>query len=66
MTSMHEYRRSRHSGAGNCECGRPERHRIHPHMFLHAAGMCGANPTNCTCGLPPEADCHMMTLVVTP
>lgn len=34
----HPYHRSEHSGAGNCDCGMPERYRSHQPMwwrFLH-------------------------------
>ena len=29
----HPYEPDRHSGAGNCVCGRPEHSRLHPHAF---------------------------------
>lgn len=55
---MHSYSRDPQSGAGNCVCGGAERHRRHPHLFLHGAPEYGGNRYICTCGLPPEAPCH--------
>ena len=55
-TPDHEYRRSPHSGAGNCECGAAEHHRLHPHDFLPAA----SDPSRCVCALPKGARVHLL------
>ncbi|MFJ8555288.1 hypothetical protein [Streptomyces sp. NPDC093676] len=34
--TTHPYRRSPHSGAGNCECGMAEESRAHPHPYAQA------------------------------
>lgn len=36
MASVHPYRRSEHSGAGNCACGMAEHSLVHPHPFAKA------------------------------
>ena len=53
----HDYERDRQSGAGNCVCGSPERHRRHPHDFMAA----DANPELCGCALPATARVHAPT-----
>lgn len=58
----HHYTPDPQSGAGNCRCGASKRHRRHPHEYLHQAPEFGGNPKLCTCGLPPEAECHVATL----
>ena len=50
----HQYEADPASGAGNCRCGGPERHRRHPHEFMAAA----SRPDLCTCALPRTATCH--------
>ena len=53
----HPYSRDPQSGAGNCVCGRQERHKIHPHAFM-LSGTPGIN--NCVCTEPYGAHCHTM------
>jgi hypothetical protein len=53
MITPHAYERSPHSGAGNCVCGVPERHRRHPHEFMRALiAEPKGSQTLCTCALP--------------
>lgn len=53
----HPYSRDPQSGAGNCACGRQERHKIHPHAFMLPAFV---GTTNCVCTEPYGAACHTM------
>lgn len=57
---IHSYKTDSQSGAGNCVCGLPERSRIHIHMYMKGNWPSGLE--KCTCGLLPEAECHMATL----
>lgn len=51
---MHLYNPDPQSGAGNCTCGLPERHRKHFHKFMAAQDYHDL----CTCALGPTAFCH--------
>jgi hypothetical protein len=52
LSDQHRYQSDPHSGAGNCVCGNPERHRRHPHEFMRAQSVVPAGSRSiCTCGL---------------
>ncbi len=51
--ALHPYQRSRHSSAGNCECGMAEESRIHPHAFAQAS-----RSNLCVCAYPPGHPIH--------
>lgn len=56
----HAYRPTPHSGAGNCECGDPERSKRHPHEFVKAqATIAAGSRTICTCGASLADDIHV-------
>jgi hypothetical protein len=42
----HDYKRSPHSGAGNCECGWARDTIVHPHRWVPAY----MDPLRCVCG----------------
>ena len=49
----HPYVRSRHSNAGNCECGMAEESRSHPHTYAQAY-----RDELCVCALPAGDPIH--------
>lgn len=51
--ALHPYQRSRHSSAGNCECGMAEESRIHPHAFAQAS-----RSNLCVCAYPAGHPIH--------
>jgi hypothetical protein len=56
----HAYQRSPYSGAGNCRCGCPERHRRHPHAFMRGwQSPPAGSETLCTCALPLANPIHV-------
>lgn len=50
---MHDYQRSPHSGAGNCDCGAAEHHVRHPHAYRQAA-----NFAACVCTRDADDPVH--------
>jgi hypothetical protein len=51
--STHASRRSKHSNAGNCECGMAEESRVHPHAFTQAY-----RSNTCVCAHPASHPIH--------
>jgi hypothetical protein len=51
--AVHTYQRSRHSNAGNCECGMAEESRAHPHPFAQAY-----RSNTCVCAHPADHPIH--------
>ena len=58
MSDPHEYQRDRHSGAGNCVCGRPYRDRRHPHV-ANGYRLTDDGVILCTCLLPCADPIHV-------
>ena len=53
---VHEYLRSPHSGAGNCECGWARDTIMHPHAWVPAS----ADSFRCVCGKPVNHRIHVV------
>jgi hypothetical protein len=51
--TLHPYQRSRHSNAGNCECGMAEESRAHPHAYTQAY-----RSNTCVCAYPAAHPIH--------
>jgi len=51
--TLHPYQRSRHSNAGNCECGMAEESRVHLHKFTQAY-----RSNVCVCAYPADHEIH--------
>lgn len=51
--TLHPYQRSRHSNAGNCECGMAEESRTHPHAYTQAR-----RSNLCVCAYPADHVIH--------
>jgi hypothetical protein len=51
--TLHLYQRSRHSNAGNCECGMAEESRSHPHGYAQAS-----RSNLCVCAYPADHLIH--------
>jgi hypothetical protein len=58
---MHDYQRSPHSGAGNCDCGHSEASRVHPHVYTQMMGS-----ELCVCALPAGNPVHIDAATATP
>lgn len=61
MTNIHEYQRSPHSNAGNCECGMDYESRAHPHPFTQAY-----RSNTCVCAYPADHPIHTDADTATP